>query len=346
MAGYKKAHSVSVALIAILKEYAARLGIDFVEISSAARFDLSTLGDGSTRVPAKHFEAMWKLIVAGNKDPHPGLGFGREMARHYPGGSILFTMMMNCPTIGCAIDTFIRYHRLMADIVQPQLRQNGERLHLTWQAQSADFPPHPDLSEAVICTYHCLLKHLSQGRMQPLEVCFSHSISGDIGVYRKEFQTTVRFNAERNELVIGRDSLQMEIHLANREIFEILENHAVRSAATIGGEKSWADTVMDLAKHCVLRGIKFDIDSVAKKLALSKRNLQAKLKVEKTTFRDCLETVRKQIAVDYLARPDTTSCDVAFLLGYSEQSAFNHAFKRWTGKSPKGYFYDATRHET
>lgn len=86
-----------------------------------------------------------------------------------------------------------------------------------------------------------------------------------------------------------------------------------------------------------MKGIKPNIDSVSKKLALSRRNLQEKLKAEETTFRNCLESVRKQIALDYLAKPDVTICDIAFLLGYSEQSAFNHAFKRWTGKNPKAY---------
>jgi AraC-like DNA-binding protein len=47
--------------------------------------------------------------------------------------------------------------------------------------------------------------------------------------------------------------------------------------------------------------------------------------------------VRKEIAVDYLKRPDVAIYDIAFLLGFSEQSAFNHAFKRWTGDSPREY---------
>ena len=110
MATYKKATSVSVVLVGILKKYAERLGIDFGEVSKAAGFDPGTLGDGRARIAANNFELMWKLIVSAGKDPRPGLGFGREIARNYPGGSILFTMMMNCPTIGCAIDSLSPHH--------------------------------------------------------------------------------------------------------------------------------------------------------------------------------------------------------------------------------------------
>jgi AraC-like DNA-binding protein len=65
--------------------------------------------------------------------------------------------------------------------------------------------------------------------------------------------------------------------------------------------------------------------------------LQTKLKEEGTSYRQILDQVRKELALDYLERPEMTMFDIAFLLGFSEQSAFNHAFKRRTGSSPKEY---------
>jgi len=75
---------------------------------------------------------------------------------------------------------------------------------------------------------------------------------------------------------------------------------------------------------------------------VSKRSLQEKLKVEKTYFRYLLEAVRKQMAVDNLAKQDVSICETAFMLGYSDQSAFNHAFKRWIGQTPKAYIRKLT----
>jgi AraC-like DNA-binding protein len=143
--------------------------------------------------------------------------------------------------------------------------------------------------------------------------------------------------AERNELLIEADFLDLEIHLANRALFKVLENYAARLANAIGGVNAWSSRVLRLISELVVKGIKPDIDSVSKTLALSRRSLQEKLKGEKTSFRSCLELIRKQVAIDYLVKPDMTVCSVAFLLGYSEQSAFNHAFKRLTGKTPKEY---------
>jgi len=47
--------------------------------------------------------------------------------------------------------------------------------------------------------------------------------------------------------------------------------------------------------------------------------------------------VRKEIAIGYLKDADASICEIALLLGFADQSAFHHAFKRWTGKTPGIY---------
>jgi len=337
MAESQNSPSVSVALIRILNNYAKRLSMDFAMIARAADVDAAILADERTRISARQFELMWQQIYAGGEDPHPGLSFGRELVRHYPGGSVLFTMMMNCATIGHALDAFVRYHRIMADAIQPEARRDGDRVRLSWEASPLGFPEHPVLSEALICAYHLILKHLSQGEINPIAVCFTHAGPEDMDAYRRLFKAPITFGAEQNELIVDSAAMNMEILLASQELFKVLENHAARIADSIGNVEKWSNKVMRVISRMVMKGIKPTLDSVSKALALSKRSLQANLHNEKTTFRKCLEKVRQQTALDYLLRPDVSLCDVAFLLGYSEQSAFNHAFKRWTGKRPQDY---------
>ncbi len=329
--------SVSVALVRILKNYAKHLEIDFIEIAAVADVDTAILGNERARISSKQFELMWQQVFTGCKDPHPGLSFGRELARHYPGGSVLFTMMMNCATIGDALNAFVRYHRIMADAVQPQIRRAGDRIYLSWKASRRGFPEHPVLSEALICTFHFILKHLSQGGINPVAVCFTHDGPEDMSAYSALFNAPILFRAEENELIVDSTAMNINIPMASNEIYKILETHAARISDSIGKADEWSNKVIRIISSMVIKGSKPRIDSVSKELALSRRSLQANLKGEKTTFRKCLEKVRKQTALDHLVRPDLSICDVAFLLGYSEQSAFNHAFKRWTGQSPHEY---------
>jgi AraC-like DNA-binding protein len=142
--------------------------------------------------------------------------------------------------------------------------------------------------------------------------------------------------------VIEAAALAMEIPFANQVIFKAIERQAVNMTDLMDRTAGWTDRVTRLICNSLEKGILPDIDTVAKQLAVSRRSLQQKLNQEGTTYRNCLASVRKQTALDLLVKPDFTICDVAFVLGYSEQSAFNHAFRRWTGMTPGAYCLQST----
>jgi AraC-like DNA-binding protein len=76
---------------------------------------------------------------------------------------------------------------------------------------------------------------------------------------------------------------------------------------------------------------------VAKQMAMSARTLQRQLKERGVDFKQLTDATRRRFAVNYLKDRKNTLTEVAFLLGYSELSAFNRAFKRWTGSTPLDY---------
>jgi AraC-like DNA-binding protein len=76
---------------------------------------------------------------------------------------------------------------------------------------------------------------------------------------------------------------------------------------------------------------------VAKKLAMGPRTLQRRLKEYDVDFKKLVEDTRCRLALIHLRNRRNTLMEIAFLLGYSEVSAFNRAFKRWTGSTPLDY---------
>jgi len=72
----------------------------------------------------------------------------------------------------------------------------------------------------------------------------------------------------------------------------------------------------------------------AKALGMSRQTLHRQLKEEGRTFREMLDEIRKQSALDDLATGHYSISEIATRLGFSESSSFNRAFKRWTGSSP------------
>ncbi len=76
---------------------------------------------------------------------------------------------------------------------------------------------------------------------------------------------------------------------------------------------------------------------MAEQLRLPLRTFQRRLAEERVTWTEVLDSARKDEVVRMLGRGDTAMAEIAYALGYNEQSSFNRAFKRWVGLSPRAW---------
>ena len=76
------------------------------------------------------------------------------------------------------------------------------------------------------------------------------------------------------------------------------------------------------------------LEEIAVEIHMSPATLRRRLDEEGTTFRAIVDELRRELALRYVAEPRVAIGEVAFLLGFSTQSAFGTAFRRWTGSSP------------
>ena len=79
------------------------------------------------------------------------------------------------------------------------------------------------------------------------------------------------------------------------------------------------------------------IDEVAGQLNVSVRTLRRRLNEENCSYRDLLEEVRYQLAKEYLLDTQLPLAEIAELLGYTDPGNFSHAFRRWSGHSPRAH---------
>ena len=79
---------------------------------------------------------------------------------------------------------------------------------------------------------------------------------------------------------------------------------------------------------------KANVETVAKALALSVRTFQRRLGEHGVVFKTLVDQLRRELALQYLADGKADLTEIAFLVGYSELSAFDRAFRRWTGSTP------------
>jgi AraC-like DNA-binding protein len=148
----------------------------------------------------------------------------------------------------------------------------------------------------------------------------------------------VRFGAPETRAVLRREPLERPLPRHDPALFAYLERHAQAVLASIPSEGGVVERVSRLITENLRHGEPAQSE-VARKLALSERTLQRRLREADTSFAAILDAVRRQLAQLYLAEPTLGLHEVAFLLGYSEPSAFHRAFRRWTGKTPQTIDY-------
>ncbi len=337
IAGKKQKASVSINLIRILLKYLTKCGIDCDAPCKDARIDALILKDHEARISTKQFDIIWKEAVKKADDINFGLHFGREIANSYFGGNILFSMMTNSATVGNAMEIFCRYHTLMEDSILPKMKVGDDFAFLLWESIDPHFEISRHISEALLCAYVYIIRRITENNSGLLEVRFRHTRPKDIREHKEVFHVPLLFDQPKNELVIEKNTLNLPVFLADPKLLETIEHLAKKLLDSLYPQNIWTDKVISLISKLLAGGEKTDIKTIAANLAVSARNLQNRLKEEKTSYQKILDQVRKEVALNYLTQKDVTICDIALLLGFSEQSAFNHAFKRWSGLTPGQY---------
>jgi AraC-like DNA-binding protein len=321
--------SVSVTLVETVFLYARDIGIDVTDLKKR----VGQTPDSVERVPARLFYRLWCEIVRHSGDPDFGLHLV-EGSRSLWSGDILSAVMLNSPTVGDAMARLCRYHALVTDVVQIDYHQDGIQASYAWHSALPAMPGDRQISEAVICQLFYALTKLSGEAMPFVAIHFKHPAPVKISEHKRIFNIPVLFNQPEDEIVVQQVGLVLSLPLANPTMLVHLEALAQSLLDALYAPESWADRVTKALSKRLLEGGKLSISFVAGQFAMSPRYLQTKLKKEGVTYRILLDQVRQQMALGYLREPGINMYDTAFLLGYSDQSAFNHAFKRWTGLTP------------
>lgn len=150
------------------------------------------------------------------------------------------------------------------------------------------------------------------------------------------------YGAEATGLVFAPEQLELEPHSSDPYLLELLERVAAQCLARRGpGGDDTRGRVERLIIDALARGTP-TVRQVAEALGISERTLARRLATAGTSFGQVLDEIRRDMAVRYLEDPSISLAQIAFLLGYSDQSAFSNAFRRWTGRSPSRFRAEAS----
>lgn len=230
-----------------------------------------------------------------------------------------------------ALQRFVLYLDIVSEGKGISLEEDlgGFRICFDLKAEGMRVSAQVDCLLAVI--FHmCRLNYGED--LQPLSVSFQHAQPACAEKYSLYFEAPVRFGAAGDCILFPLEAVDRALPGTNPQFARMHDQLNVDYLAQLRE----GDLV-----HRVKAGIIDALPSgpvgnetVARDLGMSVRSLQRRLAEAGTSFRDLLDTSRHEMALGYIRDPGIEMVEIAFLLGFSDQSAFSRAFKRWTGKTP------------
>ena len=154
--------------------------------------------------------------------------------------------------------------------------------------------------------------------------------------YQDYFGCDVRFGCDRNAIIIDSDSLHRPLTNHCKATFSGLERKAQQELQKAQRGYSFEETV-ERAVAPLLNGKTPSIEQVAQRLHLTPWTLRRRLSAEDTSYQAVLNNMRRDYAISYVKDTQLTLGEIAYLVGFSSSTAFQRAFKRWTGSAPGEY---------
>lgn len=306
------------------------LGLDVEQLVGRAGLSLRDLEDPDTRIPIESLIELGAHATAVTNDP----AFGLHLAEHYRPGAfgVLDYLAHSSRTLGEAIRHLCRFNRLFQDAAETVLEVSSDRA-VIWQRYLGGFALPPAINENSMANLVVIGRELTGQDLVPLEVTFRHADPGYSSEHERIFKTKVRFEAERDGLVLPRAALEHPLRNADSRLCQILERHATELLARVPRVDRFSHRVRELCA-AELRDGTPTAARIAAKLQMSERTLRRRLHDETASWEDVLDGLRRDLSERYLGEPTLSVEDVALMLGYSEAGAFRRAFKRWHGTSP------------
>jgi AraC-like DNA-binding protein len=324
------AMTTNVLATALRGEY----GIDPEPVFRAAGIDLKRTHAPQSRYPLSAMKKLWAAAVAATGDETIGLRTGWHItpAHYYALG---FSWLASDTLLG-ALLRVKRYMRVVSTAsVELEIREDKN-----CYAVSARFPDqsHSPPKEGIDAGMTALLKLcdlVAHKKVRPLRVDLTCLHSVHPQAYREHLGPNVRFACTVGAFYFDKAELQAPLAGGTPDVAKATDRIAEQYLEAMDPHKV-ASQVRRLLVSLLPSG-KADQDQVANRLHRSTSTLQRQLQAEGTSYRDILDDTRKSLAEEYLRQGKLSHAQIAYLLGFSDQSNFSRAFKRWTQKSPRAF---------
>ncbi|WP_242167549.1 MULTISPECIES: AraC family transcriptional regulator [unclassified Pseudomonas] len=305
-------------------------GAATVEALSKVGIDPALLEQPDARVPATAYARLWRLLARRMDDEF----FGMD-PRALKSGSLAFLCRtaMAQPSLGASLETGLGFLSLMLEQMPAQLVRQQSLAEIVLL--------EPESKRAFTYFTYWMIVHgvacwLAGRRIPILAIelrCAQPDFCDD---YRVMFSDNLRFDRPRTRMIFSADCLDLPIKRSPEELKRFLAH----APANILVKYRDPDSLATRIKHD-LRQMSPDLwpetDGLAASLCISASTLRRRLADEGQTYQGLKDSVRKELAIVWLAEPQVSFAEIAGRLGFADTSSFYKAFRKWSGSNPGHY---------
>ena len=325
---------ISVAAMTGLLEAITRTGGNPDQILHSVGLERSALANSEAFIASSSFARILEEAAQLTGDECFGLHFGEHFDPKHIGA--LVYVVLNSPTVAAAIQNAERYLHIHNQAAKPSFSIDGQRGHLRFLLADLAIDATRQHNEYSMTVLLNTFRLIAGSQWTPREVQFTHEAPQRVSEHMRVFGAPVLFGCAINALVIEREFVDRQVPAADPRLYRILKQHAEAILREMPRESDLIAAVRRAIAESMREGDP-RLARVTVKLPLGRRTLERRLKEHGVVFKQLLDDTRRRFAIEYLKDRKHGLTEIAFLLGYSEVSAFNRAFKRWTNATPLDY---------
>lgn len=326
-----RSHSIK-SLLAPLQKFAAE-GYSLNDCLNNTGITPEELQQPDVRIDLAQLLKCFRNLQRLTGDPLIGLKMGEEYRPSVFG--MWGYALLSCATLRQAFLLGRRFHALTFSCFEHSLAVVGELGELSCSPIEDYGDSLPLLCDREMATIYHLTKEIMCGHPPITELHLMHDGMGHQKDYESYFNCPVKFSQSCNRMLFPIEYLDKPLPRNDPETAKL----CAQQCEILLNNLSQQSTFVDKVRMMILDkpGVFPDIETIAEKLNVSSRTLRRRLQEEGSSYRDLLNEIRFSVAKEYLQTTSMSVEEIAELLGYSDPGNFTHAFKRWSGESPRDY---------
>jgi AraC-like DNA-binding protein len=307
-------------------------GVDPAPLLSRAGLTYFDFDNPQHRISAAAQSLFLEAAADALSDSAFGLHLAEEASPREAG--LPFYVASAAKNVSEALALFARYCRIVNEAMRVKLTPAPDGAVVEVGYVDLPWRGAMHLVEFAVAAMVKGLREVTGRNVRPRQVAFPHGRNVNLREFERFFGCPVEFGASSEQLAFSTETLAFPLITQDRHLLEMLRpicDEAEQQRSTAAG------TLRAAIEHEVQKLLpqgKAQRENVAKKLAMSPRTLSRRLADEGTTYEEVVDGLRRSLALEYVKELSISLSQIAWLLGYEGATSFNHAFKRWTGRSP------------